>query len=1587
MQNLVQFREEWKRAYMDDAFRRQLHQRGTAAEWARGDFYTRFFPMRQRLDCREAVERAGEQLMAVTVPEEGWPSFVLQFGIARLYENHARPCTPAQEDFALCALRALSLLLTAERENLPFDPAFDFAFCTPAEREGYAAVYNRFLTAWQEGYLYEVMRLSGELTPFSTLPHIAGVHHVAMTVARELKVSGEALDLALVSAAAAGHDVGKFGCMPGERVPYLHYYYTDRWFERIGLPEIGQIAANHSTWDLELENLTTESMLLIYADFRMKQQRLPDGREESACYTLDDAFDVILNKLDNVDAAKRRRYEYVYRKLHDFEEYLRSRGVDTTLSGHPRTPEKPRDIALMKPEDYYRMFRLMAVEHNLNMMHRFSREQLFANVLEQARSEKDWTRLRTYLCILEVYFTYLSGNQKMQALRFLYELLLHKEGDIRRQAAGLMGQMIARFSLRYKKELPSAAGVEEIDRTQFALWAQYLNLLIYPERKLTPQQRSHIHFTAKLVVSAVLENSGTADSLAFMEGLMPYYAQETEDEEAALALTDTLSYLPIAALTPEQLDTVIDFAGVQSRRGNLSLTAAALRFFCRAAEELPVGHAVTAHLRAVVEASGEHSVPALRYLSAYFRESLGLSQGFALGREEVADIFVDNLKTATPWLVKLVNIELLTRQAAYDRDGNIMHIAAHFSNLIKVSEAIVVRKSAGDALLATVPHLTFDQRNEVAVELAKGLEVGQHEFSKYIPQYLGELLLYLRPTELDETLDYLQELLSHANASVAASSLDTVGQVLEHYRDYADRYPETPETWRARRRLMYGMLLKGMASYRQTVQQEALFVISNLFSSEDFSTEEKAWFFTLCAHKMLFLLCEQPERGLNYLYCSAALYHIYRFLIHYEVDYGGFTFHDRKKVAFFPGTFDPFTLSHKGIVRAIRDMGFEVYLAIDEFSWSKKAQPGLLRRQMASMSVADEFHVYLFPHDVPVNLASPADLDRLRSLFPERELYLTVGSDVISGASSYRQAPVPGSVHSMNHIVFLRVSDQHGESGAAAPDFSDITGDVITLQLPPELEDISSTRIRENIDLNRDISHLIDPVVQEFIYQRGLYLREPQYKPLMEAGTLHFVREEHPSRELLREAFADQPDKRAAAAVLERGDSVLLLRARNEGNRVLGLAAWRYVRLPELYHLLQNVEQVNRVRDVASGKILCLTGLYATTEEVMQLLLTELFTQAMADDCVYALHIRHDTQALVTDTLRCQGFCPVDPAGGDESLMLVDMNSPVVFLQNVETAVKAPFSNDPTVIATIRACRQKLKMALVGMYPGKLILTVSAQMIHHRLVEKITELNHVPMAPTYPRTLGPYMCVPFGKLLRGNAVPNTVTKTIHTDKVFAPDLLSQWIEAFPYYAPLADQMRTVKSFDRPVILVDDQLHTGRRIRVLDPLARAQGVEIREVLVGILSGQGRDLMEQWGRTVDCVYFVPNLRAWYVESTMYPFIGGDTVRRERRPQQGLQPSVNMILPYTYPEHLKRCGAAAAYGLSRACLENTFHIMTVLEAAYRRTYARNLTLRRLGEVIVLPLCPDKGNLLYDLGQAVSAYLQNDLASLERMRNLFEG
>lgn len=74
-------------------------------------------------------------------------------------------------------------------------------------------------------------------------------------------------------------------------------------------------------------------------------------------------------------------------------------------------------------------------------------------------------------------------------------------------------------------------------------------------------------------------------------------------------------------------------------------------------------------------------------------------------------------------------------------------------------------------------------------------------------------------------------------------------------------------------------------------------------------------------------------------------------------------------------------------------------------------------------------------------------------------------------------------------------------------------------------------------------------------------------------------------------------------------------------------------------------------------------------------------------------------------------------------------------------------------------------------------------------------------------------------------------------------------------------------------------------------------------------------------------------------------------------------------------------AVFQLSRCCLESARDVIGTLEREYRALYGRNLTLGRLAEAVILPLCPDKGTCLgYDPNLAASVYLENDLEQLLR-------
>ncbi|MCI8513070.1 MAG: phosphohydrolase [Lachnospiraceae bacterium] len=1583
MKRHLKLYQEFVRAFQDKVFlkeigssRREMDTRLKNADWK--SLAEEILSLEQadgRFLSGDILSAAKEHVTSLEAePEAGWQRHCYQYVLGQLYPEMGQ----VEED-AECRrgrawfLQLLRAVYNYERQALPFDPTKDMEFLSDneVEEKGFTEEYIRLHRLVRAKYVYEFMRIGIDITPFNTLGHIGGVHYVAMFAARQLERAGVPVDLALISGAAAGHDIGKYGCRKSEekRIPYLHYYYTDLCFNRFGLATIGHIAANHSTWDLELENLSVESLLLIYADFRVKSSRNASGEEIVHFYSLADAFDVILGKLDNVDEAKKLRYQKVYNKLKDFEDYMIEKGVATELPQDfaPLPAESgTRDTALrstvlLEGQGVVDRLKYVAIGHNIRLMNRFHKDSEFASLIEAARSERQWKNVRTYVAIFGEYYTYMTEKQKLLTLKFLYELLAHKESDIRRQAAKLMGRMVAGFSAEYKKEVPADIKLPDLLVNNLTLFDEYLHKIIYPNYKMTEQHKKWIGSTLDGFTRSVITRCKESCRHRYFDILEKYYTLTDHEEETVMILLDTASILAPDQCTPGYTRQLRQFMEFVHGRYGCSVDLAVLRTARR--------HFDTYRQRM-------YAVDLRRIMNIPEREDAY--------DEVLAGMFLDDLKTGTSWIQKIANISIMLESLEHKGDrGRMLHVATHFVNLIKVSETVIVRRVAGEGLLSIIGRMPLEQCNELTVELFNGLELGDYQFSKYIPDYLGIIMLYLPPKELDEAVGDLAKILQTGNEMAVSSVINTLGVMVEHYGQYRGRFTETSEQKEARRFRLVNLIIKAYAGYNTVTSQEAFWTFgAHIFGSKSLSLTEKTEIFCHVYKKLMTLLEEKKEGELEFYNNAAVLNHIYRFISQHQSEAGDFMLPQMNRVAFFPGTFDPFSLGHKAVAAAIRNRGFTVYLALDEFSWSKHTQPRLQRRKIMTMSIADEDNLFIFPEDIPVNIANPGDIRRLKEIFAGRELYIAVGSDVIRNASCYKAVPEADSIHSLNHIVFARESnEQRAGGGERYP----IRGKVVNLTLKKYYEDISSTRIRENVDLNRDISNLIDTVAQNYIYDRNLYLREPAYKHVLQAREIHISSFEHRTAECLSDIRDEMIHRgysmETVGAYLDREKvRMVYIESGVRQKKVAAFAAAHRVETSQLLDEFGNPAIAARIRERAAGGCAVIGALFSgkgrSISGMNQIVLTEVLTEIMSRDFSYVVYHPADKAGMnqrVLDALRRQGFVNIADAGG-EPIYAADIRSPSIIYRDVETVIKNPLNKNPEVLKAIDEAHNRLLRVLTSIYPGQITLSFNTGAVHNKIINKVAQLNHVPTEPGGAR--GPYMSVPFGKALADVVVPNTVTKALHTEKYFSGHLDGFTIAESKHYSALDNQAKILKSFDRPVILIDDLLHKGYRMNILDPILKANQVDVKEIIVGVLTGNGRDLMTVKGRRVEGAYFLPTLKLWLNEMDCYPFIGGDSIDKD------VDAAINLILPYTTPSFMKTAGEDAVFEYSITCLENARAILQALEREYQATFERKLTLKRLGEVITCPRRPDIGEgVYYDENLAPSRYVENDIERLLRL------
>lgn len=1515
-----------------------------------------------------------------------------------------------------CQLYLITLRIVSEfqkkTEDGTWQSRYPLVFLSVEEQEGLPnpKEYTAFIKAFQQEYIYEMMKLNYEVIGHNTLDHICGVHHLALFIARQLYDQGIPVDLGRVSGAAAGHDIGKYGCRSFEsnRVPYLHYYYTDQWFKNHNLPYIGHIALNHSVWDLELENLSLESLILIYCDFRVKNGSIQQGIPQMEIFNLQQSFQVILSKLDNVDTIKERRYRRVYGKLKDFEDYMLDMGIvtelDKPLTEAPRLRKKY--YSLMSGSEITQNIKFMAIHHNIHLMNRLRDEASLNEIIEIARSEKDANVLREYLDVFEEYSTYLTQKQKLFMMKFLYEQLIHPEQDIRRQCAELIGRLIATFDEDYKKEIPKDEKLLTPAVKGMDLLHQYLQLCMFPDHKIIPVHRRWIRYSISALIAALFTNCPHEQIQAFRQALLDYYdLNRYREEDIQIDLLETLKYIPLCT-DDTCLTTIFQYVLLQLGSPNSEIRISALEaiyFFIR---HLSEDTTIMQQILELFSKQPKHSsLPAESFLLGKIYERLfphsvpkKLEKNpYELLQEGISDIFLSNLKTATNWVSKKIHVELLLDYTLGSSDINKLYTAMHFCNLLKVSAMDHVRSRAGEALVRLFPNLPLEQRNDVAIELIRSLEIEGIQFAKYIPNYLGRIILYLQPIELDEIIADLIEKIKQSNAQISTLLLKTIGIFLSHYPKYRELFPEEEAHYTRRLEQLLGILLNGLVHDHPQIKQMSFSVIGkDVFGSKLLTLEAKYHFFKLMAKKILSLLpgIEDSERLV--LTNSAGLNHIYRFISDYTFFQKDIQLDVPEKIAFFPGSFDPFTLGHKEITREIRDLGFEVYLAVDEFSWSKRTQPNLIRQNIIHMSVADEMDIYLYPDDFPINIANPEDLRSLKESFPHSQIYMVVGSDVILNASAYRDETSQHQLLQFPHIVFERRDSEFSpeENIRLQHAMGKISAPIIKLNLPPQYEDISSSQIRSYIDENRDISKLIDPLAQKYVYDNNLYRREPQYKSFVQTISIDVEIRDHLEDSLTHEIsslFHGHPDAFAnIKKVFQKpGSKMILIRDAKDKGKILAYSVFHRVPAEAIFQEFRDTHISQCIRENYTGRIVLIDGISALEStgfhNLYQITLTETLAYCLKNDYGYGVYynrISPDTSPALVEILQNHGFQDLPCSSQGNLVMAVNMVHPCTLSLDVENFIKEPFRDSRRVQKVILECRKRLQNVLTKLYPGQLVLSFDSNMINETLVKKICFENQVPPVPLTPRRLGQAMCVPFGNVLNRAMVPNTVTKSLHTEKMFYPDMKSFTIGAFPYYLNLENQIKMIRSFNRPVILVDDLLNKGYRLKVVDPLIQKEKIQVKKIIVGLLSGRGKELLEVQDREVDSAYFIPKLRHWFNESWLYPFMGGDTLWRGIYPQKNLIPSINLILPYTAPHFIKGVSNESIYLFSQVCIENAVQILKTLETEYQRLNERSLTLSHLSEVFIYPRYPDHGkNMIYDLNVNPSSHLENDLELLHRL------
>ncbi|QSX07047.1 hypothetical protein JYG23_06580 [Sedimentibacter sp. zth1] len=1447
--------------------------------------------------------------------------------------------------------------------------------------------YNQFVKVYKNNYIYELILLNHELTKNDVISNINGILNICKNLCNVLKSLNIEVNTGNLYATIIGQYLGELALINCDNIENENFY-INYWFEKYKLYNIGNISINKDLPDLMKKHIPIESQILIYSKFRLScKNDLAVIKSVSEC-------DEVLSNISNKDLQNNIRI-----KIHDFEGFLSSCGINIDSLDFDGTIISEKYVALLTGNDIVKYVKNISLSNNAKIMIILNDSKKFNDILESMKICNSKETVKMYLNVFNEYAIYLDKDKRKELIILSYYLIKNTDGEIKEISANLLGKMIALFEFyNINKDL-----VEIKHRLSYTLFDKYIKLMLFDDKS----DNDELVFCFRNFIKSFISNLKVIeinDKREYLQCMLNYLDKVNDNQSSSLMLLLVLQSIDLKLFSKYQLKLIFDYVYYYIDKCNDELRLVLLNFIYYALKQNVVlsdcYEKIIIHIDKITDKTNV-SINYLKYnikLLIDYSDSIQVEYNnfMSENRKNISEIFLKNLKSATYWLEKIINIDFLIDAIKDAHEVVLLHVAAHLCNLVKVSAKEIVRNKAGKVLLSIGTYLSIDQRNEISVELLKGLEINELDFSKYIPYYLGRFSLLLHPKELDELIEEINTLYNESNPNVSSLALQTLGFILQYYSEYKVNFDESVSDYNQRLLKVLGIITSGLINSSEHVRNYTISLIgSQIFDSDVLSYIDKKVIFDYIIKKVLNLLKLSDDN--RFIFSSAVSFnYIYQFIINYSLKYGNLEIISNNKVAFFSNIFNPFSLEHKKIIKEITDLGYDVYLSMDEFSWKKNLQSFDIRKEIIRMSIADEFNVFIFPSDISINILNIDDLKLLSKILNSTEFKIVIDSDTLVENCQNKIKSNRNTFINYEYLIYRNENNDKNYIDEYNDIKKKIKGRYIELQTVYHVQNEIVNNI--NILRNNANSNYVSTNVLKYIQDKCLYKRENINKKPVSQRTFNVEIINDLSKNIVDEIgryifmYTDLYEN-IGEELSSKNISLLVIRENNTSNKLIGFSAFHHISLKDLFSEFRNVDIANYVRKNTSGKIIIIDGLYSnpstSVNNLEQILLIETLSYCLKNDFTYALYyntLLNYNSKKIYEELELHGFSKLEVGDFKKDIYAVDMKFPVCLTLDIENFIKEPLMLNEEIKETVKQSRKKLQKFLTKLYPNSLVLSFDVNMLNSALVEQICNSNNVETIEN-GKGIGDYICVPYGNILKGKYIPNTATKSLHVEKYYNYDMRNFNVLESPSYASIERQIDTIKSFNRPIILADDILHYGNEIKGIDKILKSKNINVEKIIVAILSSSGKDLMDMQDRKVEYAYFIPNLRLWLKESMLYPFIGGYTVKCFESLENNLIPSINHILPYVTPSFMDGASKDVIYNLSMLCLQNTKNIFEKIEYEYEKVFEKNLVLRNVSEIIKSPRFPIKGyNMSYDLNKKVSSYIDNDIQNLIRIEKVIK-